>query len=202
MIPADILTFIFYTIPSLLLALSLHEFGHAYAAWRLGDKAAEHDGRLSLNPLIHLDWLWGFLLLISSLWLRPLPETRLRPTRGGTVVMALSGPFANFVLAWIAHLLWVLLPRHFSDPVGVQVAGFLAETVRVNLLFAAVNLLPIPPLDAARALGAILPRPWAFRFDRFETLGIVLLVLLIASQYIMVVLQPVASLLQFALRWP
>ncbi|WP_431284310.1 site-2 protease family protein [Humitalea sp. 24SJ18S-53] len=187
-----------------ILAITLHEAAHGYAALAEGDPTAKENGRLSLNPLRHVDpvgtlMLPGFLVVSQLLaigrvetlfgWAKPVPVDpfRMRDPRWGMVRVAAAGPAANFVLAFLAALLahplqWVApaIPLDVAD----WLMRFLVLFIFANLLLGLFNLLPIPPLDGGRILVGVLPAALALPLARMERFGllIVLLALVVLPQ--------------------
>jgi Zn-dependent protease len=176
------------------LAITLHEAAHGYAALALGDDTARRAGRLSLNPLRHVDrvgtvlvpgvLLLGQLLTVGRVeflfgWARPVPVDirALRNPRVGMMLVAAAGPAMNFALAWVAGLLvhpleaWAgLLPEGAYD----WALRFLVLSILANLVLALFNLLPVPPLDGGRILAGLLPRPLALPYMRLERWGLLI----------------------------
>jgi Zn-dependent protease len=152
----------------LLLSLSVHEWAHAFSASQLGDDTAERLGRMTLNPIAHIDPLGTVLLPLLGVpfgWAKPVPVNPLRFRRelsmtGGMALVALAGPLSNLALGAIAALLLALAAR--LDPAGFAAGmGFrvLASFAFLNLALAVFNLIPLPPLDGSRVVDAVLPEP-------------------------------------------
>ncbi|HEY8611133.1 MAG TPA: site-2 protease family protein [Roseomonas sp.] len=172
-----------------ILAITLHEAAHGYAARALGDDTAARLGRLSLNPLRHVDPMGTLvvpgLLLISQLavsgrvdvmfgWAKPVPVNvmALRNPRFGMVLVAAAGPAMNVAIAFAAALLLHPLQGPGGDNVMDWIEGFLILSLIGNLVLAAFNLLPIPPLDGGRILGGLLPSAIGIPFLRLERFGL------------------------------
>lgn len=175
------------------LAITLHEAAHGYAALALGDDTARRAGRLSLNPLRHVDpvgtllvpgiLLVGQLLTIGRVegmfgWAKPVPVAvwRLRHPRQGMMLVAAAGPGMNFALALLAGLLihasaWLLAPWLSADSMA-WAYRFLLLSILANLVLGLFNLLPVPPLDGGRIVAGLLPEPLALPFLRLEPFGI------------------------------
>ncbi|MBK1661578.1 site-2 protease family protein [Paracraurococcus ruber] len=179
------------------LAITLHEAAHGYAALALGDDTAKRMGRLSLNPLRHVDrvgtiLLPGFLLVTQLLtvgrvefmfgWAKPVPVDvlNLRNPRQGMMLVAAAGPAMNFGLALLAGLLihpvsaWV--PLLSPDSLALFYR-FLLLSILANLVLGLFNLLPIPPLDGGRIVAGLLPAPLALPYMRLERWGILIVLL-------------------------
>jgi Zn-dependent protease len=162
-----------------LFSLTVHEAAHAWSADRLGDGTARSLGRISFNPLVHVDpigtILFPLLALVANLpllgWAKPVPVDvrRLRHARRDYVLVAAAGPASNLVLATIAALMLRLLPVSpvtlGEANVSVPVASLLSSALQINVLLAVFNMIPIPPLDGGNVIGGLLPRPLAYRFD-------------------------------------
>jgi len=190
-------------------AITVHEVAHGWVAKKRGDTTASMLGRLTLNPIKHIDWIGTILvpvvLVLSSTgfifgWAKPVPvnDNNLRHPRVDMALVAIAGPIANLLMA----LIWAGIAR-----IGVSVE---LETISlpliymgiagisINLVLALINLIPIPPLDGSRVLACLLPPKWAWHFNRIGSLGlIVLLVLLMTDTLSMVLGYPLYYLQQF-----
>ncbi len=155
----EILLNVLIILPVILISLTVHELAHGYAAWTFGDPTAKYEGRLTLNPLAHLDPIGTLLLLITTVagygamgWAKPVPvvKERLDNPRVSLPLTALAGPISNFIIAITAAVL-----IHLSGP-GI-LSGILRVFVYVNVGLGLFNCLPIPPLDGFKILLGILP---------------------------------------------
>jgi Zn-dependent protease len=169
--------------PPFLFALTLHELAHGYVAWRLGDPTAKNAGRLTLNPLKHIDPLGVVAFIIMKIgWAKPVPvnPSYFRDPQKGMLFVALAGPGANIVLAVVSAILvkglikFPVLPMFVLQPV----AEMLVASVWINVMLAVFNCLPIPPLDGSKVLMGVLPRDMARSYEKLEPFGFVLLLVL------------------------
>jgi len=172
--------------PPFLFALTLHELAHGYAALRLGDPTAKNEGRLTLNPLSHLD-PFGTLafFLISIGWAKPVPvnPAYFRNPRKGMLAVALAGPGANLLLAVASALLVKLMLQLPADSpllisLLVPALNMAAASVWINIMLLVFNCLPIPPLDGSKVLMGLLPPDAALRYAQMEPYGFLLILLL------------------------
>lgn len=171
---------------ALVVGISVHEYSHAWMANRLGDPTARNQGRLTLNPLAHLDLLGAVMIfLIGFGWGKPVPynpaNLRNGPISGGAMVAA-AGPAANLVTAAvIAFALRNLLPTTglTADSTSATIATILAYVVLINISLAVFNIIPIPPLDGYRVLLRFLPPHLVPSITRFELQGPFLLLIIV-----------------------
>ena len=170
-------------VPAILLAISVHEFGHAYTAYKLGDPTPKYQGRLSLNPLAHLDPLGTIMLLLFRVgWARPvmINSHYFKNKKQGTLLVSLAGPVANLITAWVFYNLVNIFGRSMlGSSLGQTLLVFLYVNVQINLGLAAFNLIPIPPLDGSHILSALLPPRLSYQYTRFAPYGPIILVALL-----------------------
>jgi Zn-dependent protease len=171
-----------WLLPFLLVSLVLHELAHAYVATWLGDPSPRADGRLSLNPIVHLDPLGTTMFVLTALvsdfifgWAKPVmvnPRHFRRPQVDMALVAA-AGPATNLLLAlgcvaWLVH----------GNPEGT-LADVLVRAFEVNVVLGIFNLIPVPPLDGSRILGAVLPRHLYVRWSQLDQIGMIALFVVI-----------------------
>ena len=161
---------------ALLIAVTIHEFAHAYIADKLGDPTPGMQGRISLNPLRHLDPIGTLMLILFRFgWGKPVqfdPFNLAHPKRDSALI-ALAGPASNLILATALSLLSRLSPGSFLAILAIPL-------IIMNINLAIFNLLPVPPLDGAKVLYGILPMEWAEEYNHFmKDYGMILLILLI-----------------------
>ncbi len=198
-------TILFYAIP-ILFAITLHEVAHGWVANKLGDPTAKMMGRLTLNPIKHIDpigtVLVPLLLLLMKTnflfgWAKPVPITweNLRKPRRDAALVAVAGPLSNFIMA----LIWVALLKLGSvwNVKALLTMGQIGMVV--NLLLMVLNLIPIPPLDGSRVVSSLLPRKASLVYNRIEPFGFFILIGLLVFGLLSAVLIPVVSLLASAL---
>ncbi|WP_123039796.1 site-2 protease family protein [Cohnella candidum] len=169
----------------MLVAFSTHEFGHAWTAYKLGDDTAYREGRVTLNPRAHLDWM-GFLLLIVAGfgWAKPVPvrESRLRrPYRLSSILVTAAGPISNLVLAFLGLLVYAILfaSNDFSASMTDKLDVFFRYWAIINLNLFIFNLIPLPPLDGYRILEQFFPLRLRIRMIQYEQWTFFLFLLLI-----------------------
>lgn len=161
----------------LLVSFPIHEWAHAWTAYRLGDDTAALQGRLTLNPLVHWDPIGTVAMLISSYgWGKPVPVLphRLRGNmRASMALVSFAGPFSNLVIAMLAAIPFRLgwLSLYTKNASAITPQGILVNFILINLSLMLFNLIPIPPLDGSRIMAWLLPRRWAYVMDQLERIG-------------------------------
>ena len=190
--------------PPLLFALTFHEFAHGFVAYRLGDPTARDAGRLTLNPLKHLDPLGTIaFFFIKFGWAKPVPvnPNYFQNPKKDMLWVALAGPVTNLTLAVASALLtkgiWVLatiLPYSAAaEAILVPVNSMLIASVWINLVLCIFNFLPIPPLDGSRILMGLLPNNLALSYMRIERFGFLIIIVLAFSGVLSKVIVPIIS---------
>lgn len=191
--------------PPLLLALTLHEFAHGYVAYLLGDPTAKSLGRLSLNPIKHLDPIGTIAFFIIKFgWAKPVPVNPqyFKNPKKDMLWVALAGPVTNLLLAIASAIsakgLWFLaaqLPYSTTaEAILVPLNGMLIASVWINLVLCIFNFLPIPPLDGSRILMGLLPARMGATYMQFERYGFVVILVLAFTGVLSKVIVPLISL--------
>ena len=207
---AELITKIILLAPPILLALTLHEFAHGYVAYRLGDPTAKSLGRLTLNPISHLDPIGTIaFFLINIGWAKPVPVNGMyfRNPKKDMLWVALAGPVTNLclavasaIIAKILYLLYSGLPDvFFVSAFFIPVLAMLEASIWINLVLCVFNFLPIPPLDGSRILMGVLPDEMARSYASFERYGFIVILLLaftgVLSSLILPIIQFASSIL-------
>lgn len=184
------------TLPGILMAISIHEFGHGYAAYILGDDTAKKSGRLSLNPLKHIDPV-GFLMLIIAHfgWAKPVPinSNKFKYKRIGLFVVSIAGVVCNLILAIICIYLYKYEVR-FVNMYALN--SIILSMVSINIGFAVFNLLPIPPLDGSKIILSILPNRLHYYYFKYEHVGSIILIMLMFTGNIGIVANPIYGIIK------
>ncbi len=217
-LPMDVSTLVFLALQLgiFLIAISIHEAAHAYAAYRLGDDTAVRLGRLTINPVKHIDPMMSIVVPVVLLLTlgfafggaKPVPVVpyNLREPRRDMMWIAWAGPASNVAQAILFSLL--LVPILWLVKLGV-LAGAAEWVVRlamfgvlVNLILAGFNMIPVPPLDGSRIAKALLPERAAAFLDRIEPVGLIIILVLLATGIVDVFLTPIQSLAHLMLLVP
>ena len=205
-----------YRVPVLLVSFMLHELSHAFTAYRCGDMTAKQAGRISFNPIRHIDPIGAVLLIMAGFgWAKPVPinPDNFRNKKAGIVLTSLAGPFSNIVLAIIFYAAYIIYAAYgraapflpFSAA-GQVIISILYQFFFINICLAAFNLIPIPPLDGSKALFSFLPDKIYYGYVlKYERFGMIALVLLSFSGLLITVLGPVMDVISSfveAVAWP
>ena len=189
-----------------LLAITVHEAAHGYAAKYFGDKTAYFLGRITLNPIKHIDPVGtvvipGMLLLLSAPflfgWAKPVPVnfSNLKNPKKDMMWVALAGPASNFAMA----IIWAIILGLFKSSgasYALFVIGMAQVGIMINLVLMLLNLLPIPPLDGGRMAVSLLPSPWSYKLASIERFGMFILIFLIVSGLLSAILLPLLRFFQ------
>ena len=170
----DPLTFILLAIP-LMYSVILHELAHGWVAYRMGDPTAKRLGRLSLNPLRHLDPIGTLMLFLFGFgWAKPVPVnfSNLHNTRKGLILVSSAGIITNMLLAFLAFFLYRFLS---PEPSGV-LSTLLYYLAQINIILASFNLIPIPPLDGSKILMGFAPAGLQYTLSRLEPYGFFIII--------------------------
>jgi Zn-dependent protease len=178
----------------LVLSLTLHEFAHAYVSYKLGDPTAKYLGRVTLNPLKHLDPLGTILLLFVGFgWGKPVPfdPRNLRNPKRDAALISFAGPFSNLVLAVLFAGLFHITSNSSGVALFASVFAFLM--VNFNLVLAFFNLIPIHPLDGFKVVYGMLPNNLAIQWIQFEKYGIYFLLFLLLTRSTFTIIGPLVD---------
>lgn len=190
-------------IPALMIGFAFHEFAHAWVADRLGDPTPRSQGRLTLNPFVHLD-LFGTLMafLYQFGWAKPVmtnPQYFKGNKLRGRMYVSLAGPFMNLLTAFVMLFLWYLTMHWLHGSAWSYVIALMFKAVvLMNLGLGIFNLLPIPPLDGFGVLGGLLPQRLAYRLFALEPYGMIILVFLLFTDILSRVLFPAVNGIAYA----
>jgi Zn-dependent protease len=212
----DLLLFV----PVLLFSVIAHEYAHGYAALKQGDSTALMLGRLSWNPIKHIDPFMTVILpamlfigsggkiMLGGAKPVPVDPRNYRNYRRGDIIVSLAGVFVNFLIALAAIVLFVLIGLLGRVVPGTNSALGIAQAmmmvcVRLNLLLLAFNLIPIPPLDGSHVIKHLLPPAWAVQYERFGRFGLLILILILyaGGNFLSYWMRPVLAFEALLLRW-
>lgn len=180
----DELPFLLITI---VLSLSVHEFAHAWTAWKFGDDTAYNEGRVSLNPMRHLDWIGLLFLLVAGFgWAKPVPvrRSRFRKPRLMSILVTAAGPASNLLLAFLGlFVLYGLIELHVLDNpspgLEATITTFMKYWLHINFVLFIFNLIPLPPLDGYRILEEFAPLRLRLRMQQWEQWSFFIFLLLV-----------------------
>ena len=184
-----------YRIPALLFAISIHEYAHAQCADSMGDPTARYMGRLTFNPMAHLDPIGAILLVVAGFgWAKgvPINVNNFRNRREGILKVSFAGPAANLFLCFLAALMMALLGRMGMLSDGLY--KFLFWMQLYNVWFAFFNLIPVPPLDGSRILSELLPAKQSWQFNEIvDRYGFYILIALVFTGITSMIINPLAN---------
>ena len=173
-----------------LLCITIHELAHGFTAYRLGDNTAKSMGRLTLNPIKHIDILGILMMVVFGFgWAKPVPVNmrRFRKPKRHMAITALAGPLSNIIFAaivfFIYGLVFSLLGGFYAYGNKALVLSMIYRTAVLSVALAIFNLLPIPPLDGSKVLFSFLPEKAYYALMRFERYGMILLIFFVRSDY-------------------
>lgn len=176
-----------YSVPAVLIAICLHEYAHGLVSYLCGDPTPKRGGRLSLNPLHHLDPVGTLCLIFFHFgWAKPVMvnPNYYKKRKLGMVLVAIAGPLTNFIVAFLSMLgMGIILKQTggYAGDVTVYIFTFLNYLAIINIGLGSFNLIPFPPLDGSKIVGALLPEDKYFGFMRYERYGQGILMLLLVT---------------------
>lgn len=182
---ATLLGRIFIILPTVLIALTGHECAHGFVSTKLGDPTPKNEGRLSLNPLKHLDPLGAILMIVTGFgWAKPVSVNPMyyKNRKKGMALVAAAGPLANLLMAFAGMLLGMFFLKLSGNTGAAYWVGTITSIfVQTNLSFMIFNLIPIPPLDGAKILGMFLPNGAYYKMLEYERYAIIVIMILSLS---------------------
>lgn len=186
-----------YVIVTLIIAFSVHEFAHAFVAYKFGDSTAKNQGRLTLNPLKHLDPFGTILIFIAGFgWARPVPVNRFffkKPRLAG-ILVSVAGPLSNLLLAALAYLAWYsMLAFGIAENMQLGLMDFFNIFIQLNMVLFVFNLLPFPPLDGYRIIEDVVPNNVRPRLTQYESYGVLIFLILVVTPLDQYTIHPIMN---------
>jgi Zn-dependent protease len=195
---------IIWAIP-VLFAVTLHEVGHGWVAKQLGDTTAADMGRLSLNPLRHIDPVGTVVIPLVTFfmsgfifgWAKPVPVNwnQLRNTKRDIALVALAGPAANLIMIifWLMMMKLIIILADQNNMFALVMLFMASAGIAINSLLMILNLFPLPPLDGSRVVFSLLPTQLAYRYSKIEPYGMIILIILLVSGILFKILGPILN---------
>ncbi len=184
-----------------LFAITVHEVAHGWIANKLGDPTAKMLGRLTLNPVKHIDPIGTIVLPLLMVfttgfvfgWAKPVPITwqNLRHPKRDIALVAIAGPGANLAMA----IFWAIIFKFGLLMESSALQGMGEAGIAVNIILIALNMLPIPPLDGSRVVASFLPGPWAWQYSRLERYGFIIIIVLLVTNILPKLMLPIVKVL-------
>lgn len=180
---------------TLMIAFSVHEFAHAFVAYKFGDHTAKNQGRLTLNPIHHLDPIGTILIFIAGFgWARPVPVNRFffKNPRLAGIAVSIAGPISNLILASLGFIIWfAMVAMGLAAGAPTYVMDFFNIFIHLNLVLFIFNLLPFPPLDGYRIIEDLVPKTVRPRLTQLEAYGSVIFLILVITPLDQYTIQPI-----------
>ena len=171
-----------------LLCITIHELAHGFTAYKLGDRTAKDMGRLTLNPIKHIDPLGLLMMLVMRFgWAKPVPVDmqNFKHPKWYMAITALAGPVSNILLAVVMLMVFGLIVSSLAGiAVGAAIVEIFVNTIYISIALAVFNMLPLPPLDGSKVLFSLLPENAYDKLMRYERFGMIFLLVIVASQMI------------------
>ncbi|WP_238409578.1 site-2 protease family protein [Bacillus safensis] len=196
-----------YVAITLVVAFTMHELAHAYVAYRFGDPTAKNQGRLTLNPLKHLDVFGTILIFVAGFgWARPVPVNRyhFKKPRLAGICVSIAGPLSNLVLAFLGFFVYVLLQKFGGEWImrfepGVD--NFFLIFINLNVILFLFNLLPLPPLDGYRIIEDVVSPRIRAKMTQFEQYGIIIFLIFVITPLGLFVFGPLIGMRDQIIYW-
>lgn len=194
-----------FILPAILISITIHEFAHGYVAYKLGDPTAKNMGRLTLNPLKHIDPVGTLMLVIARFgWAKPVPINPMyfKNVKKGTMLVGIAGPLSNIIFAIFLKSILYISVLFFNGNWVLYFIGCVNLMYFLNINLAVFNLIPIPPLDGAKIFGGLLPNKWYYDILVYEKyVGIILvLIIFMFPQLLNKIMGPITALLDYGIE--